>query len=163
MVEGLPRLPRDADIAVDWSLDDFLEWFRRFEKEGWFEVELIRQPANVWKNGGPRYTLLLWEKDYEFFVNLASEHVEPNKEIEGANLRFERNEYIEQKKRKILERNPTVLDLLDLFWFEGEDVWRFMDSLMEDIRREIVRSIEKYKGLVPEENRIVINELAPNK
>ena len=159
VVEGLPRLPRDADIAVDWGLNEFLEWFREFEKDGWFEVEIIRQPASVWKNGGPRYTILLWEKDYKFFVNLASEHVEPNKEVEGVKLRVEGNEYAEQKKRKILEGNPTILDLLDLFLFEGEDAWKFADSLPEDVRKKIMGNQEKYVEFVPRKNQIVIDEI----
>ncbi len=132
---------------------------RKFEQESWFEVELVRQPPGVWKNDGPQYTLLLWEKDYRFFVNLASEHVESNKVVDGAKLRLERNEYIEQKKRKILEGNPTILDLLDLLWFEGEDAWRFADLLSEDIKRKIVRSIEKYVKLVPGENQTIIDEI----
>ncbi len=33
MVDGLPRLPRDADIAVDWSLDKFLEWLESLNKK----------------------------------------------------------------------------------------------------------------------------------
>ena len=159
VVEGLPRLPRDADIAVEWGLDKFLEWFREFEKEGWFEVEFVRQPPSLWKNGGPRYTLLLWEKDYEFFVNIASERVKPNKEVEGVKLRFDKNEYVEQKKRKVLEGNPTILDILDLFWFEGERAWEFVSLLPEDVRKKIVRSMGKFMRLVPRETRAVVEEI----
>ena len=159
VVEGLPRLPRDVDIAVNWSLDKFLEWFRKFEQENWFEVELIRQPPSVWEHGGPKYTLLLWEECYRFFVNLASERVEPNKRIGGVKLRFNNTEYLQQKKRKILEGNPTILDVLDLLWFEGETAREFVDSLPTNAVERITRGWEKYVELVPRENRSLIDDI----
>jgi len=162
VTEGLPRLPKDVDIAVNWNLDKFLEWFKKFEQESWFEVEFIRQPPSIWKHGGPRYTLLLWEEDYRFFVNLALEHVEPSKEIDGVKLRFDRAEYLQQKKRKILEGNPTILDLLDLLWFEGEEAWDFIDLLPSNAVERIAKSWGKYIELVPRENQATIEEILRN-
>ena len=159
MIEGIPRLPRDADIAVNWSLEEFLKHFKRFGEENWFEVELVRQPPSIWKHGGPRYTLLLWEEDYRFFVNLASEHTEPNKQIDGVKLRFDRADYLQQKKRKVMEGNPTILDLLDLLWCEGEETWNFIDSLPANVVEKVVKSWNKYIEFIPRENQTIVDEI----
>ncbi len=112
IVAGLPRLPRDADIAVNWSLEEFLEWFKVFEREDWYFVQLARTGPETQALGGPRYGFVLLEERSGFYVNIVSMHVEQNRQIDAVALRFDKSEYVHQKKRKLLEGRPTILDVL---------------------------------------------------
>ena len=145
---GLPRLPRDADIAVG-DARRLGELFWSFEREGWHQVELVRQPPSVWRNGGPRYTLILWEAGYRFFVTLSSRRLEPNQTVDGVGIHLSRDEYVREKREKLLSDRATILDLLDLLWF-GEDV--NPASIPAQVAQRIVRDYPRHLSMIPREN-----------
>jgi hypothetical protein len=85
--------------------------------------------------------------------------VEPKRTVEGANVWFERQEYVEEKKQKVIEGDPTVLDLLDLLWFEGDVALDFVEKLSKQLKETIASTWKSYEELVPEENRTAVTDL----
>ncbi len=160
IVEGLPRLPKEVYIGIDGDLNKFLELFKEFSAESWYNVTLYRRLPDAEENGKPQYSLLFSERDQIFLVHILSEEIKPNKKMDNVRLRFERKEYIQQIQQTLSGTGfPSILEILDLFWFEGEKAWDFVNLLPKDIQRRILNSVNVYTELIPKENRPLVREI----
>ena len=151
VTEGLPRLPRDADIVVNWSLDEFMEWFEIFEGEPWRRVILGRTDEDTQRNGGPRYGFVL-VADGGFSINIVGLKMDPNRVMDGAKIFFEKSKYVSDKISKIRGRKKAnVLDLLDLQYF-GEDIKDVIKLIPKSAYSKLLRETYDFTTLIPREN-----------